>query len=101
MSTSIDKWRLQGETTAFSGPGNAARMTGEGVLAARTARFTEMTMVPNTTDVLIVGAGPTGLAMTMAQLAHGQNASQAAVIHPRPSRCSTRSAFLKRWLSAD
>ena len=50
-------------------------------------------MLPTSTDVLIVGAGPTGLALAVAlqqagidhllidKLAEGQNTSRAAVIH--------------------
>src|SRR4051812_25035987 len=50
-------------------------------------------MLPSQTDVLIIGAGPTGLALAIAlkqagvdyllidRLAHGQNTSRAAVIH--------------------
>src|SRR5262245_1514213 len=53
----------------------------------------EEAMLPKTTDVLIVGAGPTGLALAIAlrqagidhlivdKLAQGQNTSRAAVIH--------------------
>ncbi len=50
-------------------------------------------MLPNTTDVLIIGAGPTGMALSIAlhqagidhvivdKLAEGQNTSRAAVVH--------------------
>src|SRR5215468_2845332 len=52
-----------------------------------------LTMLPTDTDVLIVGAGPTGLTLAIAlqqagvrhllidKLAEGQNTSRAAVIH--------------------
>ncbi len=54
-----------------------------------------MTPLPHTTDVVIVGAGPTGLTLAcvladrripfvlLDQLAEGSNTSRAAVIHPR------------------
>ena len=63
-----------------------------------------MSGIPERTEVLVVGAGPVGLAVAVSLAGHGRdvtvvdkqaagaNTSRASVVHPARWRCSSASA---------